>query len=183
MTVKRLATLSIATLTLAGCSLIFPGRSQAPSSETPPPTDAGVLGILATINEVSTLSADLALAKSHDQTVRDLATTIKTDHNAVRGTLNAFSTRRRITPDNHVISDQIRATAERRRLELRELEGVSFDSAYIATEAATQRSLVAMIDNALTPNTQNSELRTLLSDVRSAVSAHHRRALALSARP
>ena len=52
------------------------------------------------------------------------------------------------------------------------LEGISFDTAYIANEAEFHRTLLRTIDDVLLRAATEDELRTLLKAVRPAMAAH-----------
>lgn len=164
------------TLVLGAC------RSQAADTPTPGLTDANIAAIVVQANNIDIMYADLALAKSQRETVREFATMVKRDHQSVNEAAVALVTRLGVTPMDNSISFDLRDDADAKRLTLRDFEGFTFDSAYAANEVTYHTNVLGAIDNALIPSAQNAELRALLVATRPAVAAHlgHARELASS---
>lgn len=164
------------TLALGACGLV--GRGSASTTASPGAasasglTDANIAAIVVAANNADIAYAELALAKSQDTDVRGFATMAKADHEGVNRAAVALVTRLNVTPVDNDLSFDLRDDAETKRLQLRDLEGVAFDSAYATNEVSYHRTLLDAIDTALIPSARNGELRALLVQVRPAVEAH-----------
>jgi putative membrane protein len=164
-------------LLAAACGL---GRGGATESPAPAAggasasglTDANIAAIVVAANNADILYADLALAKSQDMEIRQFATMVKMDHEAVNEAAGALLKRLGVTPVDNTVSFDLRDDADTKRLILRDLEGAAFDSAYAANEVSYHTTVLGAIDGALVPSAQNAELKALIVKVRPAVAAH-----------
>lgn len=145
-------------------------------------SDANIAAIVVAANNADILYADLALAKSTDDGVRNFAMMVKKDHQSVNEAAVALVTRLKVTPVDNQISFDLRDDAETKRLTFRDLEGFAFDSAYSANEVSYHTTVLGAIDGALLPSARNVELRALIAQVRPAVAAHLEHAKALAAK-
>ncbi|WKW10870.1 DUF4142 domain-containing protein [Pseudogemmatithrix spongiicola] len=167
---------------LVATAVVAVAACARPAAEAPAPTisDANIAAIVVTANTIDIQYADLALAKSQHAEVRSFAEMVKKDHQSVNEAAGALVTRLGVTPEMNGVAFDLRDDAETKRLTLRDLEGVAFDSAYAANEITYHTTVLGAIDNALIPSAQNAELKALLVAVRPAVAAHldHARELA-----
>ena len=134
--------------------------------------DGNVLAILVAANEAQVQYAEIALAKSKNAEIRKFALMTKFDHESVNGAVRALAKRLDIEPENTELSTSQYARAVSMRAAFRDLEGVSFDSAYIANEVEFHRTLLRTIDDVLLRAADEDELKTLLTAVRPAMTAH-----------
>jgi putative membrane protein len=182
----------LAATALGGCSMLRPMSSATPESAAAGAsagsaapsaalTDANIAAIVVAANNADILYADLALAKSQDNAVREFATMVKLDHQSVNEAAVALVTRLKVTPVDHEISFDLRDDAETKRLIFRDLEGFAFDSTYAANEVTYHKQVLGAIDGALIPSAKNTELKALLIQVRPAVAAHLSHAESLAA--
>lgn len=134
--------------------------------------DGNVLAILLAANEAQVQYAEIALAKSKNSEVRKFALMTKFDHESVSGAVRELAKRLDIEPENTELSTSQYARAVSMRAAFRDLEGISFDTAYIANEAEFHRTLLRTIDDVLLRAAKEDELRTLLKAIRPAMAAH-----------
>lgn len=154
------------------------GGSSSPAAApeaAPAPTglsDANVAAIVLAANNADILYGTLASARSRNAEVRKFAETTVRDHRAVNQAATDLAAKLKLTPVDNSASFDLRDNAEDKRGQLRELEGSAFDRAYIENEITYHTRLLATIDGALVPATENAELKALLVSVRPAVVAH-----------
>ncbi len=134
--------------------------------------DGNVMAILLAANEAQVQYAEIALAKSKNAEIRRFALMTKFDHESVTGAVRELAKRLDIEPENTELSTRQYARAVSMRAAFRDLEGISFDTAYIANEAEFHRTLLRTIDDVLLRAATEDELRTLLKAVRPAMAAH-----------
>ena len=159
-----------------------PAGPQAPDAN--PLTDANIAAIVATANTADILYANMALAKSQRADVRQFASMVKKDHESVNEAVAALVTRLGVTPQMNTLAFDLRDDAQTKRLTIRDLEGLAFDSAYAANEVTYHETVLGAIDRTLIPGVRHAELKALLGRVRPAVAAHleHARTLASTVR-
>lgn len=167
--------LDTATATSMTGEATAPGRvddSRRRSRANADLNDGNVLAILLAANEAQVQYAEIALAKSKHAEIRKFALMTKFDHESVNGAVRELAKRLDIEPENTELSTSQYARAVSMRASFRDLEGVSFDRAYIANEVEFHRTLLRTIDDVLLRAAKEDELRTLLTAVRPAMTAH-----------
>lgn len=149
-------------------------EAEATAAEISEPavTDPQIAAIAVAANTHDIENAELALEKSENEEIRELAERMVTDHTAVNEQATELVTRLGVTPEENETSRELIRSGEEVRQRLSGLEGAEFDRAYIEHELAYHQQVLDALDQLLIPNAQNSELRSLLEQVRGAVAAH-----------
>lgn len=183
---QHIRVMALLSLPLMACSVLTPspGSSVAATPASSPDdrsadrvrstslNDGNVVAILLAANDAQVKYAELALAKSRDGEIRKFALMTKFDHESVSGAVRELATRHDIMSEDTELSTSQYARAVSMRSAFRDLEGVAFDSAYIANEVEFHRTLLRTIDDVLLPAAEEVELKTLLGAVRKAMAAH-----------
>ncbi len=116
--------------------------------------------------------AHLALALSENAEVQKFAQTMIRDHSAVNDSAVALITKLQVTPQDNDLSRALVAGAEKKRAELRGLEGKAFDCAYATNELGYHEVVNQTVEGSFIPNTTVPELKTLLSGALATFKVH-----------
>jgi putative membrane protein len=135
-------------------------------------TDPEVASIAVTANQIDISYAELAKTKSKDAEILKFAETMATDHKAVIDQAVALVTKLNVTPKDNAVSKQLQADAEKTRKSLASKSGAAFDKAYIDNEVAYHKAVISVLESRLIPESQNKELKDLLTNVMPAFKAH-----------
>jgi putative membrane protein len=164
---KKINTLAVFCL-LASFVIAIPSFSQSKTKLT----DPEVAAIAVTANEIDIGYAELARKKSKDNEVLKFAETMAKDHKAVIDQAVALVTKLNVTPKDNALSKQLRSDADKTRKSLSEKSGAAFDKAYIDNEVAYHKAVIAVLEGTLIPESENKELKDLLTNVMPAFKAH-----------
>jgi putative membrane protein len=145
------------------------------------PNDAQIAHIAYTAGTLDIAAGKQALAKSHDKAVRDFASEMVRDHEAVNDKALALVKKLNVTPQDNPTSAALKAAADKKRDELAKLDGPAFDKAYIANEVAYHRTVNGALRDTLIPSAQNAELKALLKTGLTLFSEHQAHAEHLAA--
>ncbi len=148
------------------------GMAVVATRPVDPPNDAEIAAILLAANNTDISYAKLVPNRSQNPGVRDFATRMLTDHNAVNTAVNNLLDAIRLDPEESKTSLDFRDESTTKRDLMRELDGASFDSTYMANEVSYHTKLLLSLDRILIPSARNSQLKQVLMQVRPAVAAH-----------
>jgi len=126
------------------------------------PNDAQIAHIAYTAGTLDVTAAKQALAKSHNKAVRDFASEMVRDHEAVNDKALALVKKLGVTPEDNPMSAALKAGADKKRDELTKLNGAAFDKAYVANEVTYHKTVNGALRDTLIPSAQNAELKALL---------------------
>jgi putative membrane protein len=132
-------------------------RAQAPSIN-----DAQIAHIAYSAGVIDVTAGKQALAKSHDQAVRNFAQEMVRDHTAVNDQALALLKKLGVTPQDNPTSQALNKDAAAKLKAYAALNGAAFDRAYLANEVAYHRTVNGALSVTLIPNAQNAELKGLL---------------------
>lgn len=164
---KKINTVTVLCL-LASFIIAVPVLSQSKTKLT----DPEVAAIAVTANEIDISYAELAKTKSKDAEVLKFAETMAKDHKAVIDQAVALVTKLNVSPKENALSKQLRSDAEKTRKSLASKSGAAFDKAYIDNEVAYHKAVIAVLESKLIPESENKELKDLLTNVMPAFKAH-----------
>ena len=154
--------------------------AMAPAADTTAapakPNDAQIAHIAVTANAIDSAAGVLAKSKAQSKAVKDFAQTMITDHTQVNKQAVALATKLGVTPEDNDVSKQLNAGAQESDASLKTKSGADFDKAYMEHEVAYHQAVLDALDNTLIPDSQNAELKALLTKVRPAIAAHLERA-------
>ena len=161
---KKMKTLKNATLSgmmIVG-ALLFSYNVSGQDQKTPQLNDAEIASVAVTANQVDVSYAEIALKKTQNKAIKNFATTMKTDHNAVIKMAVDLVTKLKVTPQTNELSNSILAGAVKEKALLNKKSGRAFDKAYVDNEVAYHIYAINAVENILIPQTKNAELKALL---------------------
>ena len=141
--------------------LCFAGTS-AMAQSTANLTDPQIAHIAYTAGQSDIAAADLALNKTHNDTVKAFAEEMVRDHTAVNKKALALLDKLKVKPEENETSKSLADAAAKKRQELSKLSGAAFDKAYAENEVAYHLTVNGALETTLIPATQNHELKSLL---------------------
>ena len=146
------------------------------------PNDAEIAHIAYTAGALDVAAAKQALAKSHNKAVREFASTMLRDHEAVNGKALALVKKLGVTPEDNVTSAALSKQAAETHDRLDKLSGAAFDQAYVKNEVAYHQAVNGALKGTLIPSADNGELKSLLETGLTLFSEHQHHAEALAAK-
>jgi putative membrane protein len=152
-----------------------PAPTPAPPTEAPKAgalNDAQIAAIVVAANQVDVDAGNLALKKTQNAQVKELAQRMVTDHTAVNKAAGDLVGKLGVTPEETDASKGLTKGGEDKRAELEKLDGAAFDKAYVDNEVAYHEAVIGVLDSQLVPSASNAELKKTLVDVRPAFQAH-----------
>jgi len=164
----------------AGAAALLVAAAPAQAADAKP-NDAQIAHIAYTAGTLDVEAGKQALAKSHDKRVRDFASEMVRDHEAVNDKALALVKKLGVTPQDNPTSAALKAAADKKRDELAKLSGPAFDKAYIANEVAYHRTVNGALRDTSIPSAQNAELKALLKTGLTLFSEHQTHAEHLAA--
>ncbi len=151
-----------ARLLAAAAALALTGPACAEPADGP--TDAEIAHIAYTAGAIDVAAGKQALAKSANAAVREFATTMVRDHDAVNGQAIALVKKLNVTPAPNGTSAGLSSSAEATQKRLAGLSGEAFDRAYVANEIAFHRTVNEALEKQLIPAADNAELKAFAED-------------------
>ena len=145
------------------------------------PTDPQIAHIAYTAGSLDIEAGKLALQKSKNSSVREFASEMVRDHEAVNEKALALVAKLGVTPEPNATSEGLTKQADETRAKLAKLHGKAFDRAYVANEVAYHNTVNGALKTALIPSAENGELKALLETGLTLFSEHQKHAEHLSA--
>jgi putative membrane protein len=136
------------------------------------PSDAEIVHILVTANDIDIENGRLAKRRSNNPAVQTFAERMITDHTALKQQVTDLTGRLDLTPADNATSQALKQDHTAAAAALKDLEGAAFDKAYIDQEVTLHATLVDQVDRVLIPNAKNAELKTLVEGARPVLAAH-----------
>ncbi|MBL7698248.1 MAG: DUF4142 domain-containing protein [Chitinophagaceae bacterium] len=135
-------------------------------------SDPEVASVAVAANTIDIKYAEIAKKKSKNSEVTNFAETMIKDHNAVLGQASALVKKLNVTPKDNAVSQKLNSDAEKTRNDLNGRSGTDFDKAYINNEVAYHKAVIDAVKNVLIPETENQELKDLLTNILPALDTH-----------
>lgn len=152
------------------CSLFsVPVSAQQNAPEL---SDPEIASVAVVANQIDISYADIATKKSKNAEVLKFAHTMADDHKAIIDQAVALVTKLGVTPKDNAVSKKLLADAEKTKKMLLSKSGKAFDKAYIDNEVVYHKAVIAAVEGLLVPQSDNSELKALLTKVIPALKAH-----------
>lgn len=145
--------LAIATALIFGATQL---HAQAPS-------DPQIVGIVVSANQIDIDAAKLALKKSKNKQVRELAQQMVDDHTSVLKSVGELGKKLNATPAASDTQKSLKDQATATNKKLSALKGAAFDKAYADNEVAYHQQVIDAVSKVLIPNAQNAELKSALT--------------------
>ncbi|WP_067036094.1 DUF4142 domain-containing protein [Allomuricauda sp. CP2A] len=134
--------------------------------------DTEVASVAVVANQIDIDYAQIALEKSENKEILDFANMMVKDHNAVIAQAVALVKKLDVDPKDNVVSQSLLEDAEKTKRKLKRTSKKKFDAVYIDNEVAYHKAVIGAVKNLLIPETENGELKELLSAVVPALEAH-----------
>lgn len=141
-------------------------------AQSPELSDAEVASVAVVANQIDVSYAEIAKKKSKNAEVLRFAETMMNDHNAVIGQAAALAKKLGVTPKDNPVSQQLLADAETTKKSLNSKSGKAFDKAYADNEVAYHKAVISAVEDLLIPQTDNAELKDLLTNVVPVLKTH-----------
>lgn len=142
------------------------------SGQTAKLTDPEIASVAVTANQIDINYAKLAKEKSKNADILKFASTMITDHQSVIDQAVALVKKLGVTPKDNDVSKKLNAGAETTLKMLRTKSGSAFDRAYIDNEVTYHKAVIETVQNTLIPQSQNAELKGLLTKVLPILKTH-----------
>lgn len=165
-----------------------------PAAETTPPTTTGMLSeaevvqAITAVNESEIAVGELAREKSQNETIRQYAEMIVTDHTRLLqesqpGTADAAAGATTDTgamqppptgtgAQGSAVIQQLQQQSQQARSQLESLSAEEFDQAFVAQQIEAHQNALNLIDQQLLPSTQDPQLRMQLEGARPVIEQH-----------
>ena len=140
-------------------------------------SDPEVAAVAVTANQIDIKYAEVAKKKSQNADILNFAETMAKDHNAVIGQASDLVKKLKVTPKDNAVSHKLNSDAEQTIKKLKAKSADEFDKAYIDNEVAYHKAVIDAVKNLLIPETENQELKELLSNILPALEAHLQHAI------
>lgn len=137
-------------------------------------TDSQVIKVLSTANNGEIKQAKTALPKLKTDEVRKYAQMMINDHSANEKKGQALANRLNLTPQTSNISTALQNDSDKVVAKL--TRSATPDKDYMMSQVEVHRKVVKMLDQQLIPNAKNVELKNMLTQTRTAVAAHLKKA-------
>lgn len=148
--------------------LVIPVSGQ----ETPKLSDAEVASVAVVANQIDISYAAIATKKSNNKEILDFAKTMADDHTAIIAQAGALAKQLGVTPKDNAVSQKLLSDAETIKKSLNSKSGKAFDKAYIDNEVLYHKAVIGAVETLLIPETENTELKALLTNVLPALKVH-----------
>lgn len=135
-------------------------------------SDPEVAAVAVAANQIDIKNGELAKTKSKNSDVINFAETMIRDHNAVLGQASDLVKKLSVTPKENSLSEKLNSDADATRKLLNSKSGAAFDKAYVDNEVAYHKAVIDAVKNVLIPDTDNQELKQLLTDILPALNTH-----------
>lgn len=135
-------------------------------------TDPEVASVAVAANQIDIQYAGIAKKKSKNTEILNFAETMTKDHNAVIAQASELVKKLNVTPQDNAVSQKLNSDAEQTRKMLNEKSGTEFDKAYIDNEVAYHKAVIDAVKNLLIPETENQQLKDLLTGILPALDTH-----------
>jgi len=135
-------------------------------------SDPEVAAVAVAANQIDIKNGELAKSKSKNSDIINFAETMIKDHNAVIAQASELVKKLNVTPKENSLSQKLNSDADATRKSLSSKSGAAFDKAYIDNEVAYHKAVIDAVKNVLIPDTDNAELKQLLTDILPALNTH-----------
>ena len=176
-----LRSVTLLSLVAASCSKseqAAPGASQgneaAPSSvgtTMPKPTDAQILGILATVDNGEIQQAQVARNRASDPRVKDFANHMIEQHTNAKQKASEFASQNNLTPERSTIAEQLDKKGKEVGDALMHATAAAFDTTYIKDQVQQHQEVLDLMREQLAP-AASGNLKAQLPAIQSMVQSH-----------
>lgn len=159
-------------LTLSACGMIQKERTQAAAEEAKPLSDDEIVAVLNTLNRGEIRHAELALQKSDNPEVIDVAERILSDHLSLQQRTESVAEQAGLVPQENALSRALEEQAMAITDTLQEATGEEFDRAYLDSQVTMHELALQTVNEDLLPEADDGQLRELLRAAPSGLQRH-----------
>ena len=135
-------------------------------------SDPEVAAVAVAANQIDIKYGEIAKKRSKNADILNFAETMIKDHGAVLAQASELVKKLNVTPKDNAVSKKLQSDAEQTRKNLNAKSGAAFDKAYIDNEVAYHKAVIDAVKNVLVPETENQELKDLLTNILPALDTH-----------
>ena len=135
-------------------------------------SDPEIAAVAVAANSIDIKYAEIAKKKSKNADILTFAETMAKDHKAVIEQATQLVKKLNVTPKENALSQKLNSDAEKTRKQLDSKSGAEFDKAYIDNEVGYHKAVIDAVKNVLIPETENQELKDLLTNILPALETH-----------
>ncbi len=139
--------------------------TACPEDGTPDLSDAEIASVAVTANQIDVRYGELAVKKSDNPQVVKFAKTMIRDHNNIIKQAADLAKKLGVTPKDNAVSQSLLDGEKKTMANLKGLDGLAFDKAYIKNEVEYHKAVISAVKNVLIPQTDNAELKDLIVKV------------------
>lgn len=126
------------------------------------PTDAQIIGIVLTANDIDISYGASALRVTRNKGVREFANQMVSEHSTVQQAVRKLAGKLKIAKADSDTAAGLRANARTVSAKLRSLKGAAFDRFYIDNEVAYHELVVGALAKILIPSVKDPQLKAAL---------------------
>ncbi|HNR49504.1 MAG TPA: DUF4142 domain-containing protein [Bacteroidia bacterium] len=128
-------------------------------------TDPEIASVAVTANQIDVNYGKIALKKTKNAEAKKFAETMIKDHESIIKQAVDLATKLGVTPKDNAMTQSLLKGEKETTAKLNKLTGKAFDKAYIDNEVAYHEAVINAVKTVLIPQTQNAELKALLTKV------------------
>ena len=159
-------------LTLSACGMMQKEQTQAAAEEAVPLSDPEIVAVLSTLNRGEVTQAEMALQRSGNEDVRDVAQRILDEHMTMQERLEEMASRTGLEPQENELSRSLDRQANKMTEQLAATTGREFDQAYLQGQTELHQLALDTVKTRLLPDAENPQLREMLQRAAPRLEAH-----------
>ena len=159
-------------LTLSACGMMQKEQTQAAAEEAVPLSDPEIVAVLSTLNRGEVTQAEMALQRSGNEEVRDVAQRILDEHMTMQERLEEMASRTGLEPQENELSRSLDRQANKMTEQLAATTGREFDQAYLQGQTELHQLALDTVKTRLLPDAENPQLREMLQRAAPRLEAH-----------
>lgn len=169
------ALMALALLASPACAPVTPGAAAGAAATLATGarlSDAEIAAVMIATNRGEMEEAQLALSKTQNPAVRQVADRIIADHTASNQRIMQILERMNAAPVENALSRQIQENHMRAMETLRAASGSAFEHVYLERQTAIHRYVIDTVDSVLLPSARAQPVPAELVATRPALAAH-----------
>jgi putative membrane protein len=137
-----------------------------------PTTEAEIVNLLMTVNTQEMNLSKLARTRAENKEVKEYAERMFKEHAENNDKASKLRSKQNIGLDKTITSQDYKFTKEDKAERLKKLSGKEFDKEFIQTQVEMHETILKKLEETLIPNTENKELKAMLSKTKENVEQH-----------
>lgn len=153
---------AVLALILSACGMLQQERTQMAAEEARPLSDNEIAAVLNTLNRGEIRQAELALQRSQNPQVLEVAERIITDHLNLQRRAESVAEQAGLVPQENALSRRLEEQAMAITESLEDADPEDFDRAYLDSQETMHELALRTVDEHLLPEADDAQLRELL---------------------